>query len=339
MQADSHIEDLVFQNETLVVYRARASDGSALALIRLIYDDETLALLKADRFHNALKELQSLQHPSLRSVIAGGLDPIDSYPWITTPWQDGQSLSHRISQKSLLTKPEIERIKSQGSALIEALGPLAGTISFTPTSIITSGTPPDHLTDSFSVDYHEWFSAFAQDTHPSTLSASYQKLADLLAKLRPHSELVPASVYSDLGPTSTQTAIAANHTPSTQAPVPPPTSSPTVSSSFPKKILLLASILIIGTAASVWQLSQRDTPKTAALTSEKVAPASTALPEKADRSERPFDFKIPKIQADNSSKVTAHLNQWVSVRGKVSMSEEKSLKSTLPIDSSWKTRP
>ena len=306
MPSDYHIEDLVFQNGTHVVYRVRTPDGSPLALIRLRYDDQTPSLLQAGRFPNALKELQSLQHPNLRPVFAGGLDPVDSAPWLVTPWRDGQALSHRIAQGPVLTKNEIERIKTQGSALVEALGSFAGTVSFTPASVITSGASSANLTDSFSIDYHGWFSAFARDTHPSSLSASYQKLADLLSHLRPHREPAPASVFSNLGPST----------------LPQGSIAPAAPSSFPIKILILASILIIGIAGSFWYLNQKNdpSPEVASLPTKPETKTPTEHPpsKKADRSERPFDFRIPTIQADNPSKITTHLQQWVSLSGKVS---------------------
>lgn len=277
MQTDYHIEDLVFQNENLVVYRVRHRDGTPLAIVRLRYDDEILALLKDDRFANALREIQSLSHTSLRPVLDGGLDPVDSFPWIAVRWWEGTLLIDRIKQGPLLSQEELDRIQNHGTNLIESLGPVASTVSFTPSSVVTCGNDPAKLIDTFSVDYHAWFLAFSRDVHPATLSASYQKLSDLLAFLRQYTEHTPATlVTSDLAPRSTLT-----HAPSTltQQPSTPgnPSSSVALPSStkstFPLKILLLITALLAAVGFFSWKvLNQQKDPIANSTTKTKETP-------------------------------------------------------------------
>ncbi|MFT6180743.1 MAG: hypothetical protein ACJAQT_004966 [Akkermansiaceae bacterium] len=254
MQTDYHIEDLVFQNETLVVYRVRDRDGTPLAIVRLRYDNDTLELLKGDRFVNALKELQSLSHNCLRPVLDGGLDPVDSFPWLAVRWWEGTLLSDRIKLGPLLSQEELDRIQNHGSNLIESLGPVGSTVSFAPSSVVTCGNDPAKLIDTFSVDYHAWFLAFSQDVHPATLSPSYQKLTDLLVFLRQYTE--HTLVTSDLAPCSTLT-----QQPSTPGNASSTIALPSSTSTFPLKILFIITALLAAVGFFSWQvLNQRKDP-------------------------------------------------------------------------------
>ncbi|MDG1151724.1 MAG: hypothetical protein P8Q54_14475, partial [Akkermansiaceae bacterium] len=159
MQPDYHIEDLVHQTGNLVVYRVTTRDQIPLALVRLRYDDETLTKLRDGVFESALAQLMQLNHDCLRSVVNGGLDPVDGYPWVAARWWDGVALTDRVRHHDL-TEEELLRIQAYSKSLIDALGPIAGTVAFTPASIVTCGEGEQTI-DTFSIDYHSWFAAFA----------------------------------------------------------------------------------------------------------------------------------------------------------------------------------
>ncbi len=334
MHSDYHIEDLVYQNENLVVYRVHTSDGTTLALVRLKYEENILNLLKGERFDNALKELQSLSHSCLRPVLDGGLDPVDSHPWLAVRWWDGILLTDRIKKGPILTQEEFDRIKNHGSNLVETLGPVASTVSFTPESVVTCGTDPTQLIDTFSVDYHAWFHAFAQDVHPASLSASYQKLADLLERLRRHTAHTPATlVTSDLAPTTHRSTL--THAPSTLSNPSSTVLLPSATkSSFPLKTLLLVSALLISIGAGFWFMTQKPkekpqeiakspnsspTPKRTFLKKTPEATTATTAEEEQERPERPtLDIGHVKIDASDAPKLKKNIGKWVQISGDIS---------------------
>ena len=183
MQPDYHIEDLVHQTGNLVVYRVTTRDQVPLALVRLRYDEEILTKLRGGVFEGALAQLMQLNHNCLRSVVNGGLDPIDGYPWVAARWWDGVVLTDRVRDRDL-TEEELLRIQNFSKSLINALGPIAGTVAFTPRSIVTCGEG-EQIIDTFSIDYHSWFAAFAHGIHPADLvdiQAKYKALTTYLRR-------------------------------------------------------------------------------------------------------------------------------------------------------------
>ena len=132
MPSDYHIEDLVFQNDQLVVYRVRTVDGSILSLIRLCYEDGIIARLKSGRFDKALQELKSHTHYSPHPVITGGLDPVDSYPWLLISWQESESLQEPDSI-STFSEDYHEWFRSAASDLSLSVTPSTPTLSPLPT--------------------------------------------------------------------------------------------------------------------------------------------------------------------------------------------------------------
>ena len=196
MQPDYHIEDLVYQTANLVVYRVTTREQTTLALVRLRYDDEILAKLRGGVFEGALAQLMQLDHDCLRSVVNGGLDPVDGYPWIAARWWDGITLTERIRDRDL-TEEECLRIQHYSKLLINALGPIAGTVAFTPGSIVTCGEGEQAI-DTFSIDYHSWFAAFSQCIHPADLVDLEAKYKALTTYLRRQARLPSTPLLTSL---------------------------------------------------------------------------------------------------------------------------------------------
>jgi len=244
MQPDYHIEDLVYQTGNLVVYRVTTRDQIPLALVRLRYDDETLTKLKDGVFESALAQLMQLNHDCLRSVVNGGLDPVDGYPWVAARWWDGVALTERVRHHDL-TEEELLRIQAYSKSLIDALGPIAGTVAFTPASIVTCGEGEQTI-DTFSIDYHSWFSAFAHGIHPADLVDIHAKYKALTTYLRRQAGLASTSSLTSLEalPSQLQQSIAL----------------PSASKPSPLKILLLVILILILSAIGYfgWKLGDRE---------------------------------------------------------------------------------
>lgn len=254
MQTDYHIEDLVYQDENLVVYRVTNRDQVPFALIRLRYEEEILEKLDEATFQNALSQLQELSHPCLRPVVDGALDPVDGHPWIAARWWDGLLLTDRV-RDSDLSAEEFERIKLHGESLVNALGPLAGTVSFNPGSVVICGQGEKTI-DTFSIDYHSWFGAFAQGIHPATQSATLQRFTALLTHLKRHSVHISTPLVT--GTTGNPTSLGQNPAPaSTVGQTTPPLASSTAPS-IPVKMIALLAMLMAAIGFISWKILSKD---------------------------------------------------------------------------------
>lgn len=240
MQPDYHIEDLVHQTGNLVVYRVTTRDQIPLALVRLRYDDETLTKLRDRVFESALAQLMQLNHDCLRSVVNGGLDPVDGYPWVAARWWDGVALTDRVRERDL-TEEELLRIQAYSKSLINALGPIAGTVAFTPASIVTCGEGKQTI-DTFSIDYHSWFAAFAHGIHPADLVDIHAKYNALTTYLRRQAGLTSTPLLSSLEalPSQLEQEIAL----------------PSAAKPSPLKILLILILSVVGYFG--WKLGDRE---------------------------------------------------------------------------------
>lgn len=99
------IEDLIDQNEAGVVFRAVDTEtGNPVALRRFfpfgpngggLSDDEQAS------YQTALARLADVRHAALRSIIAGGCDPVDGMPFIATEWVEGGLLGETLANGPL----------------------------------------------------------------------------------------------------------------------------------------------------------------------------------------------------------------------------------------------
>ncbi|RPJ32874.1 MAG: hypothetical protein EHM17_12245 [Verrucomicrobiaceae bacterium] len=96
---------MILQDASGVVFRALDTEtGKSVALRRFfpfgaggggLLEDEQTA------YNIALDRLAGLHHPALRSVIAGGCDPVDGIPFIATEWIEGEVLAPLIERRPL----------------------------------------------------------------------------------------------------------------------------------------------------------------------------------------------------------------------------------------------
>ncbi len=99
------LEDIVAQDKNGIVYAARDSELNRKVSIRrfLPFGQNGGGLDKEERdaFGIAAERLSELEHESLRSIIAGGVDPIDSIPYVVTEWVDGVSLETILADEKM----------------------------------------------------------------------------------------------------------------------------------------------------------------------------------------------------------------------------------------------
>ncbi|MDB4652941.1 hypothetical protein OAE39_01565 [Akkermansiaceae bacterium] len=225
-----------------------------------------------------------LNHNCLRPIVNGGLDPVDGFPWIVARWWDGIVLSDRVRDFDL-TAEECYRIQGHANSLIEALGPVAGTVAFTPGSIVICGDGEQTI-DTFSIDYHSWFAAFAEGIHPADLVDVQVKYKALTTYLRRQAGL------------SSTPLVSAVEAPSIQ-----PEQSiilPSASNSSSLKILPILALLLGAIGYFGWKLANRDTSakeKPIVLESkpEPVAPQITSPPTLPILPAKPVE-RLPQVE-------------------------------------------
>ena len=309
MQTDYHIEALVHQTEDLVVYRVSTRDKTPLALVRLRYDDDILERLKGGVFENALAQLQQLSHSCLRSVIDGGLDPIDGFPWIAVRWWEGTLITDRV-RDSDLTTTEFARIEAHGEALIEALGPIAGTVSFTPRSVVTCGQG-EQIVDTFSIDYLFWFAAFADGVHPADRTNGRANFDHLLTYLNRHSTHTSTPLV---------TVAQAPPTPAHQ----PHQLASAATSGFPLKTVSILVLLLTSIGFLSWKILDRKSPATTTQVAASEDVKKLIKEPEINRPLRPrLDVDFNRIDITNPENLKASVGQWVWIEGEITSRDEQ----------------
>jgi hypothetical protein len=103
------IEDLVVQNDTEVVFNAiDRTTGKPVMLRRFFpYGSNGRGLLDGERkvFERVINALIGIDHPGLCPVLAGGVDPVDGFPFMAVEQVAGDPLDVRL-QRGLLRPAE-----------------------------------------------------------------------------------------------------------------------------------------------------------------------------------------------------------------------------------------
>jgi hypothetical protein len=123
------IEDIISQDKRGIVFRAHdAEKGHTVALRRFFpfgQDGGGLSEEEAVAFRIAAHRLNGIRHDSLRSVIAGSVDPIDGMPYIVAEWIDGAPLDTLLDGGRLEAAHVIDLLRlalEVSLALSEVLG-------------------------------------------------------------------------------------------------------------------------------------------------------------------------------------------------------------------------
>lgn len=243
MQSDYHIQALVFQDGDRVVYRARNKEGEAFAIIRLKLPSEVLPRLTESSFDLAYKQLTELKHPNLRTVVDGGLDPVDRYPWVAVPWFNGTPLGDQTKFSPVETDT-LELVKTRCRDLFEFLGDRSGALSLDPADIIHAGSADSSPQVSFIINFWIWFLDHVEKNTPGAGQEPEAQLKSLIEGLQFKEEVPPPVIQR---PKSLPPQPKPGQVEKFAPPKPPSRSGPIIT------ILLLLALL----ASGVWWVIQR----------------------------------------------------------------------------------
>lgn len=117
MDTRYQIEEMISQDGQGVVFQGTdAVTGVVVAMRRFIDTGgkhSEISECKDDVFGEAVAKLQSVKHPSLRRLLAGGCDPVDQMPYLITRWCDGVPATDLLLSGNALPPGWVRQILGQ----------------------------------------------------------------------------------------------------------------------------------------------------------------------------------------------------------------------------------
>lgn len=102
---------MVAQDASGVVFRALDAETGLPVAVRRFFpfgpNGGGLSEKEQADYTLALDRLAGISHPAMRSIIAGGCDPVDGMPFIATEWLEGQPLQVYLEQTPLKSSQAI----------------------------------------------------------------------------------------------------------------------------------------------------------------------------------------------------------------------------------------
>ncbi|MGJ8644856.1 MAG: hypothetical protein ACSHX9_15720 [Luteolibacter sp.] len=183
------IEDIVAQDAQGVVFRARMAPSGDLVAIRRFFpfgkDGEGLEKEEGIAFGIAASRLATLNHPALRRVIEGSIDPIDGIPYLVSEWIEGRTLPDVLSSEKLepALVNDVMRLALEVSLVLsKVLGEEALWIETNPESVLVGDTESGRGF-TFWISPFKWLGSDAQQRNLSGLVTLGECLAGWSNKL------------------------------------------------------------------------------------------------------------------------------------------------------------
>ena len=99
------ILDILAQDKSGIVFHAEERESGRSVVLRRFfpYGPEGGGLQEAERavYLAALERVRDLRHPTLRTIIDGGCDPVDGMPFLVSEWVEGQRLGELLKTRPL----------------------------------------------------------------------------------------------------------------------------------------------------------------------------------------------------------------------------------------------
>ena len=223
MKDDYQINDIIDQSSELIVYLGQDRAGLEVNITQLKYPEEVIRNLRDGRLFEALRELRKLDHNCLRPTMDGGIDKIDSQPWIVNRLWTGKTLAQKLEEDDF-SEEDQALLERHGKALIASLFPKSGALNLKPEKIVFSDSAGGRPIVTFAIEYLIWFKDLAMGYDPGYQRDASAEFQDLLDGLpfgknpvpRPSATTGPATTTSQ--PQRTVPLATGNLTPATTGP-------------------------------------------------------------------------------------------------------------------------
>lgn len=176
------LKDIVAQDKNGIVYVAKDTVlGRKVSIRRFLPFGQSGGGLEKEEsvaFEIASKRLSELEHVSLRSIIIGAVDPIDSIPYLVTEWVDGVSLKELLADETMDPALVIDvlRIALETSIIIShVLGEEAVWVETEVESIVV-GTEENGRGFTFWISPFKWLGAEVQSRKLSSIVSLGEEL-------------------------------------------------------------------------------------------------------------------------------------------------------------------
>lgn len=140
------IRDILSQDTGGVVFLAKDKESGDQVVIRRFFpfgrDGGGLGTDERGEYDAAIGKLASVEHPALRKILGGGIDPHDGIPFLVTEWIEGQPLADLLAQSPLTTdsaRAVLDQAIATSRELSTALGEEAVWIETDPRTIVIGG--------------------------------------------------------------------------------------------------------------------------------------------------------------------------------------------------------
>jgi hypothetical protein len=99
------IQEMLSQDAHGVIFHAVDRETDADVVLRRFFPfgpgGGGLEAEERDAYCAAVARLKSVSHPTLRTILDGGCDPVDGMPYLVTEWIEGKRLSEHLKEKPL----------------------------------------------------------------------------------------------------------------------------------------------------------------------------------------------------------------------------------------------
>jgi hypothetical protein len=123
------IEDLIVQDASGVVFRAVDLETGQPAAVRRLFpfgvNGGGLDEAEQASYLLSIEKIQALQHPALRGILQGGIDPVDGLPYVATEWVEGATLQSFVDHAAL-SSAEATYLITQALEICELLSHTLG---------------------------------------------------------------------------------------------------------------------------------------------------------------------------------------------------------------------
>ncbi len=184
MAARFHIEELVSQDSSGVIFRARDLENGTDVTVRRFFPrgmgEGGLQEEERAAFDIAVQRFTCATHPALRAVIAGGCDAVDGVPFIVSEWLEGTPISQQLASSGPLQPRRAIDILMGALEISEVISELlaeqAVWVETDPTSIIEASGDPQRGT-TFGISPFKWLGS---DEERRSLKPLIQLTEDLM---------------------------------------------------------------------------------------------------------------------------------------------------------------